>query len=727
MASSASSSATEEESVDILFQNVPYSISIAVTSNDAPVTNSASDGTSRSAASAGGGEPVLALDLESLMTGEQWHGEFSASYLESITSKTGSFKRFHVLVKMLVSAMRHQTDSVALDLMTFMDLEVLKASKTGRPAPTPAAMAATGGKNNKRYLILTYVVDFDRVHYPLPLTPLETPTVGTLQRQVKRLRRELAAFRSCAGLSSASLGLASSGLSGASQAMLLSSVSGMQREVDLLRARVSELQVSEQSVQDALKDASARLRATQDAAAASDSALDKLRAASKVEVKRLRNEIVELRNKVEDAEAAAAAASEAALVHSGKRESDIVATLKETNDQLRSRVRDLTRQLALATSSRLSAAAPSARGSGAGVASARGSRPASANRSIGASTATSRTRGPSPVSQSRAHMGAASRRSASASSRGSSVGVPRDSRDTRGRAVERLYSSPLAQPVPRRPTSAASNRTPSSAGRASPVQHNSYASAPRVGAGSPASRGHSSAASSVSSGRGRSMRTDGASTQPLQAAPPRQSPYATGMKSISAAIEQKYKEATARPRAPSPAAPLALRASPRSAASKVSAPVSAPLAAASSAAPAFIGRRYTGLQPAPSVRAITPTSNSGSATLAASSPVSITRGPVTGFANSSTLLTRVATRSTLSDASAASRSADMSLPMRSSAAPPTVNPHASEIADIDSRLQQLQAFLQAAKSGGSVPSLHGPSAGPPRSNSSVVGSVTART
>jgi coiled-coil domain-containing protein 61 len=56
------------------------------------------------------------------IAGLLWHAEFLASYIESITSKTGSFKRFPVLVKMLLTAMRHQTDSVALDLLTYADL-----------------------------------------------------------------------------------------------------------------------------------------------------------------------------------------------------------------------------------------------------------------------------------------------------------------------------------------------------------------------------------------------------------------------------------------------------------------------------------------------------------------------------------------------------------------------------------------------------------------------------
>ena len=100
----------------------------------------------------GGAEPSLSIDLEDLATGASWHGEFTATYVESITSKTGNFKRFGgarvagavmavpparlpacrccgaVLVKMLITAMRQQTETVFLDLLTYTDL----VSQVGR-------------------------------------------------------------------------------------------------------------------------------------------------------------------------------------------------------------------------------------------------------------------------------------------------------------------------------------------------------------------------------------------------------------------------------------------------------------------------------------------------------------------------------------------------------------------------------------------------------------------
>ena len=48
----------------------------------------------------------LTLDVEEKWTGDLWRGDFSAKYLEDITQKTGSFKKFPVFVKMLVTALK---------------------------------------------------------------------------------------------------------------------------------------------------------------------------------------------------------------------------------------------------------------------------------------------------------------------------------------------------------------------------------------------------------------------------------------------------------------------------------------------------------------------------------------------------------------------------------------------------------------------------------------------
>jgi coiled-coil domain-containing protein 61 len=59
--------------------------------------------------------------------------------------------------------------------------------------------ASSLSKNNKRYLILTYVVEFDRVHYPLPLKFEDKPNYAALQSTITRLRVDLKIARQSAG------------------------------------------------------------------------------------------------------------------------------------------------------------------------------------------------------------------------------------------------------------------------------------------------------------------------------------------------------------------------------------------------------------------------------------------------------------------------------------------------------------------------------------------------
>jgi hypothetical protein len=123
MASSSPSSPPAyalEESLDVVFHGVSFNLSLSVFSE-------------------GSSEELLAVDLEELATGAMWHGEFSASFLENITSKTGSFKRFDVLVKMLQGALLRQSDVVFMDLLTFADLV------RGQPFPMAQEMALLSG------------------------------------------------------------------------------------------------------------------------------------------------------------------------------------------------------------------------------------------------------------------------------------------------------------------------------------------------------------------------------------------------------------------------------------------------------------------------------------------------------------------------------------------------------------------------------------------------------
>jgi hypothetical protein len=116
--------------------------------------------------------------------------EFTKDDIQRMTESTKNYKAFEVFVNMLAGAMRGDNDSVFIDLLTYADLQMLKARKTGK---TPPKAPDAPQKNNKRYLILTYVVQFDRVHYPLPLKHEAEPSVGSLQQTVQRLRYQLEA------------------------------------------------------------------------------------------------------------------------------------------------------------------------------------------------------------------------------------------------------------------------------------------------------------------------------------------------------------------------------------------------------------------------------------------------------------------------------------------------------------------------------------------------------
>ena len=109
--------------------------------------------------------------------------------VEEITQKAGNYKKFSVFVKMLKSALSKDSDSVFVDLLTTGDLELLKARKTG--SLTNSSLSSTSRAQSKRYIILTYSGEFDRVHFPLPLQFEEEPDVTSLQRTIKRLKRSL--------------------------------------------------------------------------------------------------------------------------------------------------------------------------------------------------------------------------------------------------------------------------------------------------------------------------------------------------------------------------------------------------------------------------------------------------------------------------------------------------------------------------------------------------------
>eukprot|EP00899_Mesostigma_viride_P014638 jgi/Mesvir1/23175/Mv22647-RA.1 len=162
-----------QQTVEVVFHNIEYLLTVASENGD-----------------------TLCIEVEQKDNGYRWRGDFTSRYIEDITQKTGNFKKYNVFVKMLLTALTESSESVFVDLLTYADLEMLKNRRLNRQAP-PAQK--TTSSNNKRYLILTYAAEFDRVHYPLPLLFEEEPEPETLKETIRRLSEELAGLRSGRG------------------------------------------------------------------------------------------------------------------------------------------------------------------------------------------------------------------------------------------------------------------------------------------------------------------------------------------------------------------------------------------------------------------------------------------------------------------------------------------------------------------------------------------------
>jgi len=93
---------------------------------------------------------------------------------------------------MLYAALKQDSTTVALDLLTYNDLEILRGKKTTADTSTNSTSRALA--NNKRYLILTYNVEFDRITYPLHLNYQGVVDAAEQSRTIRRLKEKLKAY-----------------------------------------------------------------------------------------------------------------------------------------------------------------------------------------------------------------------------------------------------------------------------------------------------------------------------------------------------------------------------------------------------------------------------------------------------------------------------------------------------------------------------------------------------
>ncbi len=120
----------------------------------------------------------------------RWKGTFHSKFIEEITHRTGNYKPFNTFVKMLVSAFDGDSPAVSLDLLTSEDLDALRQA-SGLSTRLTHKQTHNNTTHSKRYMILTYQGEFDRVYYPMALHFCDQDNVPELKKTIVSLREEI--------------------------------------------------------------------------------------------------------------------------------------------------------------------------------------------------------------------------------------------------------------------------------------------------------------------------------------------------------------------------------------------------------------------------------------------------------------------------------------------------------------------------------------------------------
>lgn len=85
---------------------------------------------------------------------------------------------------------------MSLELLTYSDLESLRQRKSKvHGLSRGGASDSSCATPSKRYLILTYLAEFDRIHYPLALPYIGKSDPILLQEIIRKLKRELEIYK----------------------------------------------------------------------------------------------------------------------------------------------------------------------------------------------------------------------------------------------------------------------------------------------------------------------------------------------------------------------------------------------------------------------------------------------------------------------------------------------------------------------------------------------------
>jgi len=100
--------------------------------------------------------------VEKLGLGE-WQGDFTQEAIMEITTKTGHLLAFEEFWGLLIRGFEQKDIACYLDILSSQDLQNLKNKSSANNSNK------TTSKSNKRYLILTYMTNDQKYHFPLAL------------------------------------------------------------------------------------------------------------------------------------------------------------------------------------------------------------------------------------------------------------------------------------------------------------------------------------------------------------------------------------------------------------------------------------------------------------------------------------------------------------------------------------------------------------------------------
>ena len=109
----------------------------------------------------------LTITISDISKQNIWFGLFNSSQIEDLTSKTGSMKSYTTFCKLLVAALQGKNPALHVDFYSYQDLETIRNGSS--------TLAVSTRPSKKKYLIISYLTDFEKAHYPLPLIIQDLP------------------------------------------------------------------------------------------------------------------------------------------------------------------------------------------------------------------------------------------------------------------------------------------------------------------------------------------------------------------------------------------------------------------------------------------------------------------------------------------------------------------------------------------------------------------------